>query len=104
MGVPRRKDVSWMDVQVDWINGEMPLRAIAQKHGISIGAIQNYAKRHAWAKELRKGNTQLPTAAGRMVELVPTTPERWEEVTQQRTSAIFAVLEDHRKLIGQGRR
>lgn len=50
----RKRVVDWYAIEIEYRLGERTLRAIAEDHGITEGAIRKKAKTYAWPRDLSK--------------------------------------------------
>jgi len=48
----RNMAIDWLAVERDDHTRQLPLRAIAEKHGCAHSTIANYASRHRWIRDI----------------------------------------------------
>jgi hypothetical protein len=105
-GRKKRYKINWDKVQSDYCEGILTLAQIGKKHGVAAPTISTRAKYLGWRGAKRAINRAIPSRikAVRVIEVVPLSEKRQQEIVEERSAAIIEVLEGHRRLIGQGRR
>jgi hypothetical protein len=77
----KAKDVDWTAIEGAYRAGTEPLRAIADRHGITEGAIRARAKKFGWTRDAAKTKRELVAA-------------RMAGVTQEITQDVMRNIED----------
>lgn len=62
MSVTRKKQADWLAIQGSYIAGQLPLRTIADRHGITEGAIRARAKKFGWVRNAPETKRRIVAA------------------------------------------
>lgn len=105
MNSEEKKVIDWERIEVDFRAGVMSLREIADRYGITHGAINKRAKRDGWERDL---NAKIKAKAAILVskqavssEVSTKTLVTEKEVVEANATAIANVIRGHRAGIGK---
>lgn len=94
--------VDWIAVEDDYRTGQLSNVMLANKHGVSEGAIRKRAKQHGWVKDLTR-KVQQAVRAELVRDQVRAPYARESEIIESAVATGVEVVREHRKDIRTGR-
>lgn len=106
--MPRLSESDWSLVERDYRAGILTDRQIAEKYGVSHGAIQKQAKARGWARNLSQRivakaeeKVAKEKVASKVAKAKNIATER--EVVEESANALVAVIREHHSMLGNMR-
>ncbi|WP_019558489.1 hypothetical protein [Thioalkalivibrio sp. ALE12] len=97
-----RKQYDWEAIAREYKAGQLSIREIGKKHGVTDGAIRQRAKRHGWKRDL-SDEVRRQAKSQALRDSLRSTNASDEEIIEEAAKRGSEVIQTHRRDIRDGR-